>query len=166
MVDSRVGGVRVRVTIRNLEPRHYESVLNRGIALAKLGHADEAIESWQRAISVFPGDSRAPFNIGLGYTKLDPPQHEEAIHYFRLAIEAPSRVASNVPGTAGGQGAEQRQGQGRSYSRLAMSLEALQRYQEASEAYMAAYERDPKGFPQGEQLSTKMTWKATQKQEV
>ena len=36
----------------NAEPRHYESVLNRGMAMAKMGHADEALESWQRAMRI------------------------------------------------------------------------------------------------------------------
>ena len=36
----------------NAEPRHYESVLNRGMAMAKMGHADEALESWERAMRI------------------------------------------------------------------------------------------------------------------
>lgn len=93
----------------NAEPRHYESVLNRGMAMAKMGHADEALESWERAMRIKvrspspgpggasdpvpalrrplqPTDNRAPFNLGLGYRKLEPPQHEEALHYFRAAL--------------------------------------------------------------------------------
>ena len=33
-----------------------------------------------------PTDHRAPFNLGLGYRKLEPPQHGEALHYFRAAL--------------------------------------------------------------------------------
>ena len=71
----------------NAEPRHYESVLNRGIALAKLGHADEAIESWERAVKVYPQDSRAPFNLGFGMQKLEPPEVRDSQHsLFHLTL--------------------------------------------------------------------------------
>ena len=35
-------------------------------------------------------DVRAPFNLGLGYKKLDPPQTREAVHFFKQALKIKS----------------------------------------------------------------------------
>ena len=33
-----------------------------------------------------PTQGGTGFNLGLGYRKLEPPQHVEALHYFRAAL--------------------------------------------------------------------------------
>ena len=140
----------------NAEPRHYESVLNRGIALAKLGHADEAIESWQRAMKVLPADFRAPFNLGLGMQKLEPPQHDEAILYFQAALKATDNPSRPGHGTVGSVAQEK----ARAYAGMGVSFEALERFSEASDAYMLAKNNDPIKYPDGESKAMTMTWKA------
>eukprot|EP01044_Picomonas_judraskeda_P001832 COSAG03_NODE_117_length_12378_cov_17.137448_6_plen_341_part_00 len=129
----------------NLEPRHHESVLNRGMAMAKLNRADEALESWHRAVRINKDDVRAPFNLGLAYKKLDPPQTMEAVHFFKRALKIKPEDA-------------------KLYSAIGKAYEEATppRLNEAAEAFLWAHRLDPKRYHDAQAHAMKLQWQAVE----
>jgi tetratricopeptide (TPR) repeat protein len=129
----------------NAEPRHYESVLNRGMAMAKLNRADEALESWHRALRINNNDVRAPFNLGLGYKKLDPPQTSEAVHFFSKALDATPTDA-------------------KIYSAIGKTLEEAEppQLERAASAFLEAHRLDPNRYRDAQEHAMKLQWQAVE----
>lgn len=129
----------------NLEPRHYESVLNRGMAMAKLNRADEALESWHRAMRINKDDVRAPFNLGLAYKKLDPPQTMEAVHFFKRALKIKPEDAKLYSAI------------GKAYEEATPPL-----LNEAAGAFLEAHRLDPKRYHDAQAHAMKLQWQAVE----
>jgi tetratricopeptide (TPR) repeat protein len=132
-------------TAHNLEPTVGDIPLNRGIVLAKLGKADEALESWQRAASISPDDHRPLVNIGVGLRKLDPPESEGALEAFLKAAALQPNESKLV-------------------FAMGETYEELERYEEAMYQFALAGRLEPKRYKDMDEKNTKLQWKAVEKQ--
>jgi tetratricopeptide (TPR) repeat protein len=129
----------------NLEPRHFESVLNRGMAMAKLNRADEALESWHRAMRINKDDVRAPFNLGLAYKKLDPAQTSEAVHFFRQALKITPTDAKLYNAI------------GKAYEEATPPL-----LDQAAHAFLEAHRLSPQRYQDAQAHAMKLQWQAVE----
>ena len=129
----------------NLEPRHFESVLNRGMAMAKLNRADEALESWHRAMRINNRDVRAPFNLGLAYKKLDPPQTSEAVHFFRKALTITPMDAKLYNAI------------GKAYEEATPPM-----LDQAAQAFLEAHRLNPQRYKDAQAHAMKLQWQAVE----
>lgn len=68
----------------DLRPRRLD-YLNEGLALERQGDFDAALTSYRLALRDQPTDLRVLQNIAIVYSKTQ--QHEEAIRYYRKALE-------------------------------------------------------------------------------
>lgn len=92
-----------------------------------------------------PTDKRAPFNLGLAYKKLDPPQTAEALTFFRAALKiTPNDAKTHVV--------------------IASTYEAAEppMLQQASDAYMEAYMIDPSRYKDAQEHAMKLQWQAVE----
>lgn len=129
----------------NLEPRHFESVLNRGMAMAKLNRADEALESWHRAMRINKDDVRAPFNLGLAYKKLDPAQTSEAVHFFKQALKITPTDAKLYNAI------------GKAYEEATPPL-----LDQAAHAFLEAHRLSPQRYQDAQAHAMKLQWQAVE----
>ncbi len=78
---QRLFGSRARADLR---PQRLD-YLNEGLALERQGDFDAALTSYRLALRDHPSDLRVLQNIAIAYSKTK--QHDEAIRYYRKALE-------------------------------------------------------------------------------
>lgn len=118
----------------NLSPKQVDPYLNRGIMLNKLGHDEEAVETWERASAVsLPGDTRGLVNIALMHDKKG--RTTEAIEVFKKATNMMIRDGDDYGNL------------GTAFAMMAAAYEKMLQYEDAMNAWTQAGNFDPKQFP-------------------
>ena len=72
-----------------LEPNNDNTWHDRGIIFSKFGQYDKAVHDYRKALEIFPAHDRAYYNIANTFAHRN--KHQEAIEYFRNAIELNSK---------------------------------------------------------------------------
>jgi tetratricopeptide (TPR) repeat protein len=78
------------------QPNNVRATINLGCALEDAGRREEAIEQFEHALQIDPGDpdvGLAHRSLGLAWTKLKQP--EQAIHHLQLAMQLRPDVATD-----------------------------------------------------------------------
>jgi len=73
-----------------INPNNIESHINLGILFKKQGQMDQAIGSYQKALSLNPLHGETHYNMGLLYEQLE--KWDLAIHHYQTFIELSLRT--------------------------------------------------------------------------
>lgn len=119
-------------------PRDAEALLSFGMVAAKLGHADEAMESWQKALDIDPGQGNAHLYLAAAFEHQGQPavaaRHYQA--YLSLAAAHPGAL-TGPPGRTASVGVAL----GDAYAKAGQATHALAAYQMAIKLSEAANDK-------------------------
>lgn len=84
-IDDHERAARLLATVRDLEPRAWQSHYNLGRALGLAGRYDEEISAYRRAIELDPNAVMAYINLGVALRDLH--RFDEAMRVFKKAVQ-------------------------------------------------------------------------------